>query len=215
MVSDNYFRLVNVTTGQTKKGIFMLKSTFLLGLIGLVSLPTFAAGIEGGPYIGAGLGVYQDSDTDGGANLDAESMGYSLYGGYQFNRIVGIELGYTDYADYELLGKKKLSPTSLSVAANVGYTFDNSIRPFVTAGLSYVDLNSSNGAYYGDDSGTGFHFGIGVEYTPVENLTIRLISQADAVNIETYTYSFNGNKLRTSSRDVAFSTVTLGASYNF
>ena len=56
----------------------MLKSSFLLGLVGLVSLPTLAAGIEGGPYIGAGLGVYQDSDTDGAGNLDAESMGYSL-----------------------------------------------------------------------------------------------------------------------------------------
>ena len=193
----------------------MLRSTFLLGLVGLVSLPTFSAGIEGGPYIGAGLGVHQDSDTDGGANLDAESMGYSLYGGYQFNRIVGIELGYTDYAEYGKYSFKLLSPTSLSVAANVGYTFDNSIRPFVLAGLSYVDLTSSNSAFYGDDSGAGFRFGIGVEYTPVENLTLRLLSQADAVNIETYTYSINGNKLRTSSRDVAFSTVTLGASYNF
>ncbi len=122
---------------------------------------------------------------------------------------------YESRSDYELFGQKKLSPTSLSVAANVGYTFDNSIRPFVLAGLSYVDLNSSNSAFYGDDSGAGFHFGVGVEYTPVENLTLRLISQADAVNIETYTYSINGNKLRTSSRDVAFSTVTLGASYNF
>lgn len=192
----------------------MLKSSFLLGLVGLVSLPTFAAGIEGGPYIGAGLGVYQDSDTDGGGNLDAESMGYSLYGGYQFNRIVGIELGYTDYADYEKFGTKLLSPTSLSVAANLGYTFDNSIRPFVTAGLSYVDLNSSNSAFYGDDSGAGLHFGIGVEYNPVENLTLRLISQADAVNIENYAY-INGNKVRLSSKGVAFSTVTLGASYNF
>ena len=127
---------------------------------------------------------------------------------------VGIELGYTDYADYELFGQKKLSPTSLSVAANVGYTFDNSIRPFVLAGLSYVDLNSSNSAFYGDDSGAGFHFGVGVEYTPAENLTLRLISQADAVNVENYAY-INGIKVRLSSQDIAFSTVTLGASYNF
>ena len=132
--------------------------------------------------MGASLGVYQDSDTDGGGNLDAESMGYSLYGGYQFNRIVGIELGYTDYADYEAFSTKVLSPTSFSVAANVGYTFDNSIRPFVTAGLSYVDLNSKGSSYIDDDAGAGFHFS--VEYTPVENLTLRLISQADAVNIE-------------------------------
>ncbi|EDK26763.1 hypothetical protein VSWAT3_06776 [Vibrionales bacterium SWAT-3] len=202
---------MNGAVGQTKKGIFMLKSTFLLGLVGLVSLPTFAAGIEGGSYIGAGLGVHQDSDTDGGGNLDAESMGYSLYGGYQFNRIVGIELGYTDYADYESYGTKVFSPTSLSVAANLGYTFDNSIRPFVLAGLSYVDLNANSSNAFDDDSGAGFRFGVGVEYTPVDNLTLRLISQADAVNIEFF--DSRGNRLQ--SRDVAFSTVTLGASYNF
>lgn len=108
-----------------------------------------------------------------------------------------------------LTTKRLLSPTSFSVAANVGYTFDNSIRPFVTAGLSYVDLNSKGSSYIDDDSGAGFHFG--VEYTPVENLTLRLISQADAVNIEFF--DNRGNRL--ASRDVAFSKVTQGASYNF
>ena len=110
---------------------------------------------------------YQDSDTDGGGNLDAESMGYSLYGGYQFNRIVGIELGYTDYADYESSGIKVFSPTSLSVAANLGYTFDKSIRPFVLAGISYVNLNANSAGKFEDDSGAVFRFGVGVEYTPV------------------------------------------------
>ncbi|MEZ8605522.1 MULTISPECIES: porin family protein [Vibrio] len=192
----------------------MLKSTFLLGLVGLVSFPTFAANIEGGSYIGAGFGVHQDSDTDGGGNLDAESMGYSVYGGYQFNRIIGVELGYTDYGDYDSkVGDKVFSPTALSVSANVGYTFDNSIRPFFVAGLSYVDLNSGKGSNYkiDDDSGAGFHFGIGVEYTPIDRLTLRLISQADAVNIE-FTDN-NGKRLK--SRDTAFSTVMIGASYDF
>ncbi|CAV18807.1 MULTISPECIES: porin family protein [Vibrio] len=190
----------------------MLKSTYLLGLVGLVSLPTFAAGIEGGPYIGAGLGVYQDSDTDGGGSLDAENMGYSLYGGYHFNRIVGIELGYTDYADYEVVGTKVFSPTSLSVSANVGYTFDNSIRPFVLMGMSYVDLNARNGALK-DDSDAGFHFGIGVEYTPIDNLTLRLISQGDGISVDEY--SSNKGKNTITNRSLAISTVTLGASYNF
>ncbi|MFA0327427.1 porin family protein, partial [Vibrio splendidus] len=42
----------------------MKKSALALGLIGLVSLPTFAAGIDGGAYVGGGLSVYQGSDTD-------------------------------------------------------------------------------------------------------------------------------------------------------
>ncbi len=141
-------------------------------------------------------------------------MGYNLYGGYQFNRIVGIWTRLHGLRWLWIIRPKKLSPTSLSVAANVGYTFDNSIRPFVLAGLNTVRFELDSSAFYGDDSGAGFHFGVGVEYTPVENLTLRLISQADAVNVENFAY-INGNKVRLSSRDVAFSTVTLGASYNF
>ncbi|MCW1890338.1 porin family protein [Vibrio chagasii] len=95
--------------------------------------------LRGGPYIGAGLGVHQDSGHRWWWQFRrCESMGYDLYGGYQFNRIVGIELGYTDYADYESYGTKVFSPTSLSVTANLGYTFDSSIRPFVLAGLNYT-----------------------------------------------------------------------------
>ncbi|MCW0469519.1 hypothetical protein OH492_12585 [Vibrio chagasii] len=40
------------------------KSALALGLIHTVSLPALAAGTDGGAYIGGGLGVYQDSDTD-------------------------------------------------------------------------------------------------------------------------------------------------------
>ncbi|CAH6843905.1 Outer membrane protein [Vibrio chagasii] len=185
------------------------KSALALGLIGAVSLPALAAGTDGGAYIGGGLGVYQDSDTDGQGNLDSDGMGYNLYGGYQFNRIVGVELGYNDYADYKK-GTDKLSPTSVSVSANLGYTFDNTIRPFVLAGLSSVDLNANKSAGYADDSGTGFHFGLGVEYTPIENLTLRLISQADAVSVENYYGPF-----KTEDKTLAFSSVSLGGSYNF
>ncbi|MEZ9535714.1 porin family protein [Vibrio splendidus] len=188
------------------------KSALALGLISAVSLPALAAGTDGGAYIGGGLSVYQDSDTDGHGNLDSDGMGYNLYGGYQFNRIVGVELGYTDYADYKQ-GATKLSPTSVSVSANLGYTFDNTIRPFVLAGLSSVDLNANKAALYDDDSGTGFHFGVGVEYTPIEHLTLRLISQADAVSVDNYSYG-NGS-LKNDDHTLAFSSISFGGSYNF
>ncbi|MCG9641542.1 porin family protein [Vibrio sp. Isolate34] len=188
------------------------KSALALGLISAVSLPALAAGTDGGAYIGGGLSVYQDSDTDGKGSYDSDGMGYNLYGGYQFNRIVGVELGYNDYADYKN-GAKKLSPTSISVSANLGYTFDNTIRPFVLAGLSSVDLHANNAARINDDSGTGFHFGVGVEYTPVEHLTLRLISQADAVSVDDYSYG-NGS-LKNDDHTFAFNSISFGGSYNF
>ncbi|MEZ8384017.1 porin family protein [Vibrio splendidus] len=189
------------------------KSALALGLISAVSLPALAAGTDGGAYIGGGLGIYQDSDTDGQGSLDSDGMGYNLYGGYQFNRIVGVELGYNDYADYKN-STDKLSPTSISVSANVGYTFDNTIRPFVLAGLSSVDLNANSGACYNDDSGTGFHFVVGVEYTPVEHLTLRLISQADAVSVED-SYQISGSTISTDDHTLAFNSVSFGGSYDF
>ncbi|MCB5360710.1 porin family protein [Vibrio lentus] len=198
---------------MSKQGIIMKKSALALGLIGLVSLPTLAAGTDGGAYVGGGLSVYQDSDTDGAPSLDSSGMGYNLYGGYQFNRIVGVELGYNDYADYKN-NTDKLSPTSISVSANLGYTFDNTIRPFVLAGLSSVDLNANSAAGYDDDSGTGFHFGVGVEYTPVEHLTLRLISQADAVSVDD-TVKISNSTISTGDHTLAFNSVSFGGSYDF
>ncbi|MCK8084307.1 porin family protein [Vibrio sp. 1CM8B] len=194
---------------MSKQGIIKKKSALALGLIGLVSLPTFAAGIDGGAYVGGGLSVYQGSDTDGAPSLDSSGMGYNLYGGYQFNRIVGVELGYNDYANYKN-SYEDLSPTSISVSANLGYTFDNTIRPFVLAGLSSVDLNASSGSGFDDDSGTGFHFGVGVEYSPIEHLTLRAISQADAVSVD----NTIGGKTY-SSDTLAFNSVSFGGSYDF
>ncbi|WP_372225237.1 porin family protein [Vibrio lentus] len=191
----------------------MKKSALALGLIGLVSLPTLAAGTDGGAYVGGGLSVYQDSDTDGAPSLDSSGMGYNLYGGYQFNRIVGVELGYNDYANYKN-STDKLAPTSISVSANLGYTFDNTIRPFVLAGLSSVDLNANSAAGYDDDSGTGFHFGVGVEYTPVEHLTLRLISQADAVSVDD-TVKISNSTISTGDHTLAFNSVSFGGSYDF
>ncbi|CAK1835822.1 porin family protein [Vibrio crassostreae] len=189
------------------------KSALALGLISAVSLPALAAGTDGGAYIGGGLSVYQGSDTDNAPSLDSSGMGYNLYGGYQFNRIVGVELGYNDYANYKN-SFEKLSPTSISLSANLGYTFDNTIRPFVLAGLSSVDLNANSGAGYDDDSGTGFHFGVGVEYTPVEHLTLRLISQADAVSVDDYSIGSNGS-FKSDDHTLAFNSISFGGSYNF
>ncbi|MCG9784538.1 MULTISPECIES: porin family protein [Vibrio oreintalis group] len=181
------------------------KLALALCLISAVSLPASA---DGGTYIGGGLSIYQNSDTDGQGSLDSDGMGYNLYGGYRFSRIIGAELGYNDYANYKK-GAEKLSPTSIYASANIGYTFDNTIRPFVLIGLSSVDLNANKSAGYADDSGTGFHFGVGVEYTPIDHLTLRLISQADAVSVE------NDYGSKKEDKTLAFSSISFGGSYNF
>ena len=59
-------------------------------LLLLATSSAFAADSVSGPYLGAGLGVAQSADTDNHGDLDPDGLGYNLYGGYYFNRIVGI-----------------------------------------------------------------------------------------------------------------------------
>ncbi len=74
-------------------------------------LPALAAGTDGGAYIGGGLSVYYRPWILTVTILDSDGMGYNLYGGYQFNRIVGVESYYTDYANYKN-SLEKLSPAA-------------------------------------------------------------------------------------------------------
>jgi len=186
--------------------------TFPLLLLSTSS--AFAADSVSGPYLGAGLGVYQSADTDNHGDLDPDGLGYNLYGGYYFNRIVGIEGNYSDYGDMKTNGQKSMAPTSASVSANLGYTFDNGIRPFALVGLSYVDLHANDSANMSDDTGTGFHFGLGVEYSPMPNLTLRAVSQADAVSVEN-SYTIGSSTISTDDSTLTFNSVSIGAAYKF
>lgn len=193
----------------------IMKSQLLVALpLVFLAASASASDANTGPYLGAGIGVAQSADTDNYQDLDADGVGYNVYGGYYFNRIVGVEGNYNDYADMKANGQKSMAPTSASVSANLGYTFDNTIRPFALVGLSYVDLNANDNALMTDDSGVGFHFGVGVEYSPLPNLTLRAISQADAVNVEN-TYSYGSTTINVDDSTLAFNSVSLGASYRF
>ncbi|WP_428773229.1 porin family protein [Vibrio sp.] len=184
---------------------YLITATALLALLGSQA----NAADFSGPYVGAGYGLTQAFEDDGIAgNTDTSGTSYGVYGGYYFNRIVGIEAGYNDYGTVTSHGAELFAPTSWSLAANLGYSFDNGLRPFALVGLSYVDLNSSNAAVI-DDSGAGVHLGFGVEYQPVEHFTLRLISQADAISVDKV------NLTGSNEYTVGFSSLQLGVAYAF
>jgi len=145
-----------------------------------------------GFYVGVGLGgsFYNTSltkssyylyDPDGtytinGSDLeqlDGSDTGYLLYGGYQFNKIIGVEGSYTDYGTFSSnIGTFEFTqkPQSYAVSANAGYNFFNGqLRPFGLLGIGYLVTNQSD-AYtqmkaWDDDFAT-LHMGIGIEYYP-------------------------------------------------
>lgn len=187
----------------------MKTKLFLIPLLATVLTCHANAALLNNSYVGGSIGIKQDFDADNLVdNSDAKGTAYSIYSGYLINKVVGIETTYTDYGDIDSNGSNFASPTSLSMSANLGYTFDQGIRPFALVGLSYVDMNSSNSTLV-DDSGVGFHMGFGVDYSPIEHLTLRIISQADALSVDRVTAS------KTDEHTIAFSSLQLGASYSF
>lgn len=172
-----------------------------------------------GFYVGAGFGSFGYSEEDSwGYNtnsISAEADGNStkVYLGYQFNKIVGIEGTYTDYGTAKAkVGSYSMKPTSISLAANLGYTFENGLRPFGLVGMSSLDLNQ-NEELLTDDNGAAFKFGFGVEYTPkaLGGVQIRAAYEMDMYAVEYE--STNGYYSETNL--YALDSLYLGASYKF
>ena len=179
-----------------------------------------------GFYIGVGYGTFEsltDSDWDDDyryGKLANKTSGNTskVYAGYQFNRIIGVEVSYSDYGNtsgFVYNGSAQpvhQSPTALSVAANAGYSFNNGWRAFGILGLSSVDLNSSY-AYLDTDSPSAIRWGGGGEYTPagLKGFQLRVAFEAD-------TYFAEADRIFSSDDDIyAFTLMSLyvGASYKF
>lgn len=168
-----------------------MKKAVALALCTAFASSAYAGATDSGVYIGGGFGLTESKmenvDESRFPTLDGERA-FKVYGGYQFNRIVAIEAGYTHYGK---LGTSSdtdasASPTSLSLAANLGYTFDIGLRPFATIGLSRVGMELKDNGQAKDDWATGLRYGVGVEYSPqmIDGLAMRLAYEMDAFNVE-------------------------------
>ncbi|HIM76001.1 MAG TPA: hypothetical protein EYM48_07525 [Campylobacterales bacterium] len=105
-----------------------MKNIIIGTLLGTVLVTNGIAGDNrSGLYLGvsAGNAGYNDSDLSveiGDSKLEDSVSGVKAYLGYQFNNVVGIELGYADYGKYEATSPTSnysYSATSYSVAANL------------------------------------------------------------------------------------------------
>lgn len=148
---------------------------------------------------------------------------FELLGGYQFNRIVAVELAYTDFGKLTYDNKltkttlpEEYSPIALSAQANVGYTFYSGWRPFGLLGVSLLDVRPSDKVNNEQDKVLeGLRIGGGVEYSPpsLAGVTFRAGSSADWYSIE---YKLNSSSTTESYNDIGLlSRWDIGASYRF
>ncbi|MGC3836037.1 outer membrane beta-barrel protein [Moritella viscosa] len=124
-----------------------MKSITVLGALATIVLTTHVQANQdvSGFYIGGGLGsTFSDSDSSSFYS-DTHGSTLKLIGGYQFNRIVAIETQYTKYGDVTPLRNEndyKWAPSTISLAANLGYTFQNGLRPYTPANLSNINFRA-------------------------------------------------------------------------
>ncbi|WP_028864403.1 outer membrane beta-barrel protein [Psychromonas aquimarina] len=179
-----------------------------------------------GFYIGLGAGPSQywnaviDDDDDSisyTSDLESKNTAVKLYSGVNINRIVGVEVSYSDYGSLTpkpgSSAAGSLSPRAVAVAANIGYTFDTGLRAFGIAGLSVIDLRQSE-VMFNDDKRVAFRYGFGGEYQPstATGLTFRLAFEAD---MYAATLSNDYNNRDNSSYISQIGTLYLGAMYKF
>jgi opacity protein-like surface antigen len=140
-----------------------------------------------GFYIGGGIG--NPSGKLDEADRELKDKSYHVIAGYQEGRIFSWEMQYAKYGKdtYEFF-----DPSSFSASVNMGYTFDNGIRPFAVLGLGVTDVNLPSPPFgmIVVDSDLSYHYGLGIEFSPrqLQGVTFRLAHEADFVNIETKVY---------------------------
>ncbi|MCG9630343.1 porin family protein [Vibrio sp. Isolate30] len=172
------------------------------------------AAMDRGWYVGGGLGDTEiSSDTKAADALDAEDLTLRGIAGLKFNRISSIEFQYANYGEIKGKGTNvtMMEPTALSIAGNIGYTFDNGIRPFGLIGLTYIDLDSNIPNF--DDKGEALRFGLGIEYMPrqLDNLSFRVAYESDTFDI-VQSYN-NGTSQKTDT--VTINSFYAAVSYHF
>lgn len=171
-----------------------MKKMLVSLLIGLLSITSLNGADDNtmnkkGFYVGAGVGSSSmDTDNDLNTTTYDGSSATHLYVGYQFNNVIALELGRTDYGDIKNEQTKAVmfSPTSTSLNANVGYSFlDSQLRVAAVIGISALNMNQKQQTFL-DDSGIGFNWGATVQYEPngLKGFGIRAGYTATSVSVE-------------------------------
>ncbi|MCK5818915.1 MAG: porin family protein [Psychromonas sp.] len=163
-------------------------------------------------YTGGTIGSSEQTgltETDRRLGNVSPAFSYQLYGGYQFNHVISVELALTNHGklkeDYKPDGKEtikgyiKTRAKSLALQANIGYTLNNGIRPYGLAGLSWINIDSSTDAsqtsteeedsihsFYNQKNRVALRFGMGTDYAPVslDGLTFRLEYTLDIYTLD-------------------------------
>jgi len=127
-------------------------------------------------YIGGSIGQSKFKGDCAPVDCDKNDTAFRLFGGYQFNRNIAVELGYAD------LGKVSVSVPgfSASVEANAwdlsgvfSWPFANQFAAFGRLGFARVEAKAGGAFGSASDTKNGLTWGLGAQYDVMRNLGLR------------------------------------------
>lgn len=164
-----------------------------------VLLPAFffvvgtpAVAQDAGWYIGGAYGTTSlDVDTSGlpGVSIDDGDSGFKLYGGFQFNKFLGAEVGYVDFGKFPVSAGSTgdLSLTAFTLAAVGTLPLGESFALYGKAGLWMWESESSIPNTAGTDDADVF-IGVGARFNFNKNFGLTLdVEQYEASDSITMT----------------------------
>ena len=142
--------------------------------------PAVAQQSEAGWYIGGSYGMTNiDVDTSGtGFRADGDDTGFKIFGGFQFSKHWGAEVGYLDAGKASVTGpggSADLSVTAITFAGTGTLPLNENFSLLGKVGLWMWDTGC-NGAICvsgASDSDTDLFYGLGVRYNFNRNWAIQ------------------------------------------
>jgi OmpA-OmpF porin, OOP family len=170
------------TSAMSKFTSAVLAAALTVGYAG-----SAAADEEMGFYAGVGVGQITIENDEDGLDFDEDDTGFKLFGGYQFNRFIAVELAYINGGEpndsFTVAGidvENEVDITQVNAAAVGTFAFNEFFGATGRLGLSYVDATFKQTASgFGtivdvDDDTTEIGYGVGIWIAPRKNFLLRL-----------------------------------------
>lgn len=138
---------------------------------------------ERGLYFGVGLGDYStqidnpDDLDDVDIDFDEDEDAKKLFGGFRFNPYIAVQLDWFDFGDSTLATDAlSLSVETDALGPNIVGTLPlGPVELFAKGGMLFYDVQiNQNGGELFDDSGNDPFYGIGVGFTVLGKLALRV-----------------------------------------
>lgn len=156
-----------------------------------ISAPAVAQQSDAGWYIGGSYGMttFDLSGVPAGVSVDDSDSGFKIFGGFQFTKHWGAEVGYVDFGKVSVSGagaSGDLGVTAMTLAGTGTLPLGQNFALLGKVGMAMWDAEGS-GSVVGND-GNDMFYGFGARYSFNKNMSVQaeyevLDAEDDSVNM--------------------------------